>query len=52
MKDPASNLHAKVAVSVAMKLKVADVEVTVPAGPDVIVVSGAVLSTVTFVFAV
>ena len=52
LKDPVSNLQAKVAVSVAVKLKVADVEATVPVGPDVIVVLGAVLSTAALVFAV
>ena len=40
-------MQAKVAVSVAVKLKLAVVEATVPVGPEVIVVSGAVLSTVT-----
>ena len=52
LNDPASNLQAKVAVSVAVKLKVAEVEVTVPVGPELIVVFGAVLSTVTLMFAV
>jgi len=47
-----SRLQAKVEVSVAAKLKVADVEATVPVGPDEIVVLGGVLSTVTLIFAV
>ena len=52
LNEPPSSLQAKVAVSVAVKLKVAEVEATVPVGPEVIVVSGGVLSTVTFVLAV
>lgn len=52
VKDPLSSLQAKVAVSVAVKLKLAVVEPTVPVGPDVIVVSGGVLSTVTLILAV
>ena len=36
----------------AVKLKLADVEATVPVGPEVIVVFGGVLSTVTLIFAV
>ena len=47
LKDPLSSLQAKLAVSVAVKLKLADVRGTVPVGPAVIIVSGAVLSTVT-----
>lgn len=52
VKDPLSNLQAKVAVSVAVKVKLAVDEATVPVGPEVIVVSGGVLSTVTVIFAV
>ena len=52
-KDPLSSLQAKVTpVSFDVKLKLADVFATVPVGPDVIVVSGAVLSTVTLIFVV
>ena len=47
LNDPLSSLQAKEDTSVAVKLKLADVEVTVPVGPAVIVVSGGVLSTVT-----
>ncbi len=49
--DP-SKLHWKAAVSVAVKLKLADVLATVPVGPDVMVVFGAVLSTVTVMLGV
>ena len=52
VKDPLSSLQAKVAVSVAVKVKLAVVEPAVPVGPEVIVVSGGVLSTVTVIFAV
>ena len=52
LNDPLSSLQAKVAVSVAVKVKLAVVEFTVPVGPDVIVVLGGVLSTVIFVLAV
>jgi len=52
VKAAPSRLHANVAVSVAVKLKLADVEATVPVGPELIVVFGGVLSTVTLVFAV
>ena len=47
LKAAPSRLQAKVELSVDVKLKVALDELTVPVGPDVIVVSGAVLSTVT-----
>ena len=52
MKAPPSSLQAKVAVSVAVKLKLAVVEATVPVGPELIIVSGGVLSTVTLIFVV
>lgn len=45
-------MQAKVAGSVAVNVKLAVVEVTVPVGPEVMVVSGGVLSTVTVMFAV
>jgi hypothetical protein len=50
--DPLSSLQANVAASVAVKLKLAVEEFTVPVGPDVIVVSGGVLSTVTLILVV
>ena len=52
LKAAPSSLQAKVAVSVAVKLKLAVVEAIVPVGPEVIVVFGGVLSTVTVLFAV
>jgi len=51
-KGPLSSLQAKVAVSVAVKLKLAVDVFTVPVGPDVIVVLGGVLSTVTLMLTV
>ena len=47
VKEPLSSLHANVEVSVAVKLKLAVLIVTVPVGPAVMEVSGGVLSTVT-----
>ncbi len=42
-----SSLHVNVELdSVEVKLKVAEVVLTIPVGPEVIVVSGAVVSTV------
>lgn len=51
LKFALSSLQANVAVSVAVKLKLADVVATVPVGPPVMVVSGGVLSTVTVLMA-
>ena len=52
MKAAPSRLQVKVLVSVAMKLKLADVLLTEPEGPEEMVVSGGVLSMVTVILAV